>query len=239
MLSQQLQIRLFVNHLSYTIFYFIFLACDHTSPLQELIEENQQDVEVYFKDHTVDDDNICLLAEASKLNPKWNRMDLWNNGLGPESADYINQILQKFKLSYLHLGRNSIRSEGIRRLSALRNNKYLTELDLWSTDLFDEGMITLAKVLPTTGLQILNLGVNGIGFRGCHALFTNLPPDLYDLNLYSNRIGESCVKFIMAAISKGKLQKLNLEAQQNELWTTNSKQKLLRFAKERGCVVKI
>ena len=219
---------------------FLHLACDHTSPLQELITERQNRRDVYFKDHAVNDDNICLLAKASKTNKNiWEGLNLWNNALGPDSAVYINQILENGRLRYIHLGRNLLGYEGLSQLQALKRTRSLTELDLWDNHVGDRGMTFLAQVLPHTRLARLNLGVNEIGNTGCKLLFPNLPNTLTKLDLFGNHIGESCLYSIKNAISKGFLRELNLEGEQSALWSEKSKQELKDVAKDNECRLKL
>ena len=199
---------------------FFDLACDRTSPLQELITDSQNQGEASFKDFTVNGENICLLVEAFERDKRqWHRLDLSNNRLGRHNAIYINQILQKSNLSYLHLGGNSLGTEGIRNLSALKDNQHLTELNLSENFINDDGVDILVKILSNTTVRKLNLSNNVIGFKACPILFNQLPSSINDLDLRGNRIPDSCLQPMVNVISKQQLKRLNLENQNGFRWS--------------------
>jgi hypothetical protein len=57
--------------------------------------------------------------------------------------------------------------------------------------------IHLAKVLPESSLEKLDLNQNSIGDRGCVSLLSSIPPTLTDLSLNCNEITKSSLQTIL------------------------------------------
>ncbi|CAF4053146.1 unnamed protein product, partial [Rotaria sordida] len=127
--------------------------------------------------------------------------------------------------------------QGLAQLHALNKNRYLIGLDLWDNKINDKGIEILAAPLPTTILRKLNLGANCIGDKGCQVLFANLPSSLTDLDLFGNKISEKCLESISKAISKGNLEKLNLQHQSGHPWSQKSQEDLKRVGQYNSCEI--
>lgn len=165
-------------------------------------------------------------------------MDLSNNGLGPDSAVYINRILKNVNLFHLHLGENMLGSDGIHHLNALKDNNHLMALNLSNNNINNDGVDALANILSTVGLQNLSLGYNSFGCKGLKALLNNFPTSLTYLDLRGNYITDLCLESLQSAISKGQLKTLILKDQQGGYrWSEKSQSLLKGIGKDKDCRV--
>jgi Ran GTPase-activating protein (RanGAP) involved in mRNA processing and transport len=129
---------------------------------------------------------------------------LFDNNIDETATNAISRICQCFpSLTNLNLAVNPLGLEGLQNfIGLLHVNQNLTVLDLWDTKLGIAGAMYLAKMLPKTKLNDLNIGTNAIGDVGCVEILHALPDTLTSLNLYSNNITELSVKGILQSIHK-------------------------------------
>ncbi|XP_072892659.1 NACHT, LRR and PYD domains-containing protein 3-like [Hemitrygon akajei] len=126
-------------------------------------------------------------------------------------------------IKHLNLGNCHIQCEGIQRLGPglhkcqeLSTNSSLTELDLSGNKLGDSGVKLVSVALRNTECKMQKLWLSDVGLTDSgaedlvSALSTN--PSLTELNLSGNKLGDSGVKLLSAALRNPecKIQKLRL-----------------------------
>jgi Ran GTPase-activating protein (RanGAP) involved in mRNA processing and transport len=104
-----------------------------------------------------------------------------------------NKTLNKFDISDNKLNNQDI--EYIGRF--IQSNPMLKEIDVCDCAIDTDGAIHLAKVLPESSLEKLDLNQNSIGDRGCVSLLSSIPPTLTDLSLNCNEITKSSLQTIL------------------------------------------
>jgi len=98
-----------------------------------------------------------------------------------------NKTLNKFDISDNKLNNQDI--EYIGRF--IQSNPMLKEIDLHNCEIDADGAINLAKFLPESSLEKLDLHQNSLGDRGCASLLSSILPTLINLSLNENQIIES------------------------------------------------
>ncbi|XP_072133414.1 uncharacterized protein [Mobula birostris] len=169
-------------------------------------------------------DNIGLtdsgakdLASALSTNPSLTELNLSVNKLGDSGVKLVSEALRnsKCEIQKLWLRDVGLTDSGAEDLaSALRTNPSLTELNLGANKLGDSGMKLVSAALRNTECKIQKLWLDNIGLTDSgakdlvSALSTN--PKLTELNLSYNKLGDSGVKLVSAALKNSdcKIQKL-------------------------------
>lgn len=108
-----------------------------------------------------------------------------------------NKTLKKFDLQKNKLNNEDIQSIG----DFIHNNLLLKEIDLHECEIDADGAMHLAKVLPKSRLEILNLDYNLLGDRGCTSLFSSLPPTLLSFSVAGNQIAEASLQTILTFLA--------------------------------------
>jgi len=174
-----------------------------------------------MSDNQSDTASVQAFAEALCNNRTLMKLNLSNNGLGPNGGYVIGGAVAKnMSLRTLVLSDNNLckkqhtikrlgyyyASKGINAIGvALRMNTQLTALHLGRNSLEDKGTNTLAQALLQSNacnLQALSLRDNGIGPQGAQAVsdYVTVSRSLQYLDLSCNRLGEDGGKFIGVAI---------------------------------------
>jgi len=127
-------------------------------------------------------------------------------------ADYLQEHPEIKTLTLASIG---IQPEACELLGSVLANKSLTELQILSMSIGDEGAKAIAKGLAANKtLQILNLDGNEIGDDGAKAIFKEIGIRTYlaDLSITNNKIGDESVKTIVGALKANEtLEKLCLK----------------------------
>ncbi|XP_078251068.1 NACHT, LRR and PYD domains-containing protein 3-like [Rhinoraja longicauda] len=141
--------------------------------------------------------------------------DLGDSGVKPVSAALRNPDC---KIQRLWLGRVGLTHSGAEDLaSALSTNPSLTELDLSLNKLGDSGVKLVSAALGNPDCKIQRLWLRTVGLTDsgaedlASALSTN--PSLTELHLSDNKLGDSGVKLVSAALrnTNCKIQRLGLD----------------------------
>ncbi|XP_059817093.1 NACHT, LRR and PYD domains-containing protein 3-like [Hypanus sabinus] len=159
------------------------------------------------------------LVSALSTNPSLMELDLSDNKLGDSGVKLVSAALRnpECKIQKLELYRIGLTGSGAGDLaSALSTNPSLTELNLSGNELGDSGVQLVSAALrnPVCKIQKLRLKDVGLTDSGAEdlasALSTN--PSLTELYLGGNKLGDSGVKLVSAALRNPecKMQKLRL-----------------------------
>ncbi|XP_072891516.1 NACHT, LRR and PYD domains-containing protein 3-like [Hemitrygon akajei] len=141
--------------------------------------------------------------------------DLGDSGVKLVSAALRNPECKIQKLGLINVGLTDSGEEDL--VSALSTNPSLTELNLSGNKLGDSGVKLVSAALRNPECKIQKLWLDNVGLTDsgaedlASALSTN--PSLTDLNLSGNKLGDSGVKLVSAALRNPecKIQKLWLE----------------------------
>ncbi|XP_059818189.1 NACHT, LRR and PYD domains-containing protein 3-like isoform X2 [Hypanus sabinus] len=145
---------------------------------------------------------------------------LGENKLGDSGVKLVSEALRNMecKIQKLCLGAVGLTDSGVEDLaSPLSKISSLMELDLVSNKLGDSGVKLLSTVLRNPECKIQKLGLNEVGLTdsGAEDLVSALSTNhsLMELDLGSNKLGDSGVKLVSAALRNPecKIQKLWLD----------------------------
>ncbi|XP_059817951.1 NACHT, LRR and PYD domains-containing protein 3-like isoform X2 [Hypanus sabinus] len=150
---------------------------------------------------------------------KCQELRLNDNKLGDSGVKLVSAALRnpECKIQRLGLGYVGLTDSGAEDLvSALSTNTSLTDLDLSGNKLGDSGVKLVSAALRNPECKIQRLGLNRVGLTDSgaedlvSALSTN--PSLTVLNLSGNKLGDSGVKLVSAALRNPecKIQRLGL-----------------------------
>ncbi|XP_072892597.1 NACHT, LRR and PYD domains-containing protein 12-like [Hemitrygon akajei] len=165
------------------------------------------------------DSGVEDLASALSTNPSLTDLDLSVNKLGDSGVKLVSAALRnpECKIQKLRLRDVSLTDSGAEDLvSALSTNPSLTDLDLSVNKLGDSGVKLVSAALrnPECKIQKLRLDKVGLTDSGAEDLVSALStkPSLTDLDLSGNKLGDSGVKLVSAALMNPecKIQKLEL-----------------------------
>ncbi|XP_067835586.1 NACHT, LRR and PYD domains-containing protein 3-like [Heptranchias perlo] len=166
-----------------------YIQCEGLQRLEPALHKCQV---LRLGNNKLGDSGVKLLSAALR-NPdcKIQELRLWSNGLTASSTEDLVSVLSTNRsLTDLNLGNNKLEDSGVKLLSAaLRNpNCKIQKLQLWDIGLTDSGTKDLASALSTNR-------------------------SLTDLNLSDNKLGDSGVKLLSAALRNPncKIQKLCLD----------------------------
>ncbi|XP_072132514.1 NACHT, LRR and PYD domains-containing protein 3-like [Mobula birostris] len=159
------------------------------------------------------------LASAVSTNPSLTELNLSYNKLGDSGVKRVPAALRnpECKLQKLWLKDVGLTDSGAEDLaSALSTNPSLTELYLGANNLRDSGVKLVSAALRNPECKIQKLELDNVGLTDSgaedlvSALSTN--PSLTELNLSGNKLGDSGVKLVSAALrnTECKIQKLEL-----------------------------
>ncbi|XP_072892968.1 NACHT, LRR and PYD domains-containing protein 3-like [Hemitrygon akajei] len=157
------------------------------------------------------------LASALSTNPSLTELNLSGNELGDSGVKLVSAALRnpECKIQKLWLNNVGLTDSGAEDLvSALSTNPSLTELDLSGNKLGDSGgkLVSAALRNPECKIQKLWLRDVGLTDSGVEDLVSTLStiPSLTDLDLSGNKLGDSGVKLVSAALRdpERKIQKL-------------------------------
>ncbi|XP_059817167.1 NACHT, LRR and PYD domains-containing protein 3-like [Hypanus sabinus] len=159
------------------------------------------------------------LPSALSTNPSLTELDLSNNKLGDSGVKLVSAALRnpECKIQKLELRDVGLTDSGAEDLvSALSTNPSLTELDLSNNKLGDSGVKLVSAALRNPECKIQKLGLRNVDLTDsgaedlASALSTN--PSLTELYLSNNKLGDSGVKLVSAALRNPecKIQKLGL-----------------------------
>ncbi|XP_059818747.1 NACHT, LRR and PYD domains-containing protein 12-like isoform X2 [Hypanus sabinus] len=160
------------------------------------------------------------LVSALSTNPSLTDLDLSGNELGDSGVKLVSAALRnpECKIQRLWLRNVGLTDSDAKDLvSALSTNPSLTELDLSGNKLGDSGVKLVSAALRNLECKIQRLWLSGVGLTDSgaedlvSALSTN--PSLTDLDLSGNKLGDSGVKLVSAALRNPecKIQKLWLD----------------------------
>ncbi|XP_072892429.1 NACHT, LRR and PYD domains-containing protein 12-like [Hemitrygon akajei] len=157
------------------------------------------------------------LVSALSTNPLLTGLNLSGNKVGDSGVKLVSAALRnpECKIQILGLNNVGLTDSGAEDLaSALSTNPSLTELGLSDNKLGDSGVKLVSAALRNTECKIQKLGLHGVGLTasGAKDLVSTLSakPSLTELNLSHNKLGDSGVKLVSAALRKPecKIQKL-------------------------------
>ncbi|XP_059817765.1 ribonuclease inhibitor-like [Hypanus sabinus] len=161
------------------------------------------------------------LVSALSTNPSLTELDLSGNKLGDSGVKLVSAALRnpECKIQKLWLGDVGLTDSGAEDLvSALSTNPSLTDLSLSGNKLGDSGVKLVSAALrnPECKIQRLWLGDVGLTDSGAEDLVSALStnPSLTDLSLSGNKLGDSGVKLVSAALR-------NPECKIQRLWLRN------------------
>ncbi|XP_072892298.1 NACHT, LRR and PYD domains-containing protein 3-like [Hemitrygon akajei] len=157
------------------------------------------------------------LVTALSTNPSLTELDLSDNKLGDSGVKLVSVALRRpeCKIQKLELREVGLTDSGAEDLvSTLSTNPSLTELNLSGNKLGDSGVKLVSAALrnPECKIKELRLGDVGLTDSGAADLASALSTirSLTELNLGSNKLGDSGVKLVSAALRdpECKIQKL-------------------------------
>ncbi|XP_072894538.1 NACHT, LRR and PYD domains-containing protein 3-like isoform X1 [Hemitrygon akajei] len=171
-------------------------------------------VNVGLKDSGVED-----LVSALSTNPSLTELDLSDNKLRDSGVKLLSAALRnpECKIQKLWLRDVDLKDSGAEDLvSALSTKPSLTELNLSDNELGDSGVKLVSAALRNPECKIQKLWLRDVDLTDSgakdlvSALSTN--PSLTELNLSDNKLGDSGVKLVSAALRNPecKIQKLGL-----------------------------
>ncbi|XP_072891876.1 NACHT, LRR and PYD domains-containing protein 3-like [Hemitrygon akajei] len=147
------------------------------------------------------------LASALSTNPSLTELNLNDNKLGDSGVNLLSAALRnpECKIQKLWLGKVGLTDTGAEDLaSALSTNPSLMELNLSYNELGDSGVKLVSAALRNQECKIQKLWLGKVGLTNsgaedlASALSTN--PSLTELNLSYNKLGDSGVKLVSAAL---------------------------------------
>jgi hypothetical protein len=174
---------------------------------QNLLSVHGQE-EIFFKDKFLGDENIRLLCEKLRKDPK-RKLILRGNYIGTVGAKAIADLLKEQEsLLHLSLEWNQIRSTGAEYLAeALLVNRSLVYLDLRNNYINSDASVALAQaIMQNTNLKTLDLRWNQIedhgilAFKGC---ILDRKPSL-NLLFHGNLLSETAIVTLNEWLKKGK-----------------------------------
>ncbi|XP_059817457.1 NACHT, LRR and PYD domains-containing protein 3-like [Hypanus sabinus] len=161
------------------------------------------------------------LASALSTNPSLTELNLTDNELRDSGVKLVSAALrnQECKIQKLWLRNVGLTDSGAEDLaSALSTKPSLTELDLSENELGDSGVKLVSAALRNQECKIQKLWLRNVGLTDsgagdlASALSTN--PSMTELGLGCNKLGDSGVKLVSAALRslECKIQKLWLDS---------------------------
>ncbi|XP_072133413.1 uncharacterized protein [Mobula birostris] len=173
--------------------------------------------ELGLRDVGLTDSGAGDLASALRTNPSLTELNLNDNLLGDSGVKLLSAALgnPECKLQKLQLDNIGLTDSGAKDLaSALSTNPSLTELNLSVNKLGDSGVKLVSEALRNSKCEIQKLWLRDVGLTDsgaedlASALRTN--PSLTELNLGANKLGDSGMKLVSAALrnTECKIQKL-------------------------------
>jgi hypothetical protein len=174
---------------------------------QNLLSVHGQE-EIFFKDKFLGDENIRLLCEKLRKDPK-RKLILRGNYIGTVGAKAIADLLKEQEsLLHLSLEWNQIGSTGAEYLAeALLMNRSLVYLDLRNNYINSDASVALAQaIMQNTSLKTLDLRWNQIedhgilAFKGC---ILDRKPSL-NLLFHGNLLSETAIVTLNEWLKKGK-----------------------------------
>ncbi|XP_078059648.1 NACHT, LRR and PYD domains-containing protein 3-like [Mustelus asterias] len=183
-----------------------YIQCEGLQRLGPVLHKCQ---ELSLGRNKVGDSGVKLLSAALRNQEcKIWKLDLYGNALTDSCAEDLASALSTNRsLIDLDLGLNKLGDSGVKLLSvALRNpDCKIQELVLQGNDLTDSCAEDLASALSTNRSLIdLNLGSNKLGDSGVKLLSVALRnPDckIQELHLYGNDLTDSCAEDLASALS--------------------------------------
>ncbi|XP_072133139.1 uncharacterized protein [Mobula birostris] len=161
------------------------------------------------------------LISALRTNPSLTELDLGANKLGDSGVKPVSEALRnpECKIQKLGLDNVGLTDSGAKDLiSALRTNPSLTELDLGANKLGDSGVKPVSEALRNPECKIQKLWLSDVGLtaNGAKDLISTLSTNqsLKELSLNDNKLGDSGVKLVSAALK-------NPESNIQKLWLWN------------------
>ncbi|XP_059818694.1 NACHT, LRR and PYD domains-containing protein 3-like isoform X1 [Hypanus sabinus] len=160
------------------------------------------------------------LASALSMNPSLTELNLNDNKLGDSGVKLVSAALKnsKCKIQKLWLRNVGLTSSGAKDLATtLRRNPSLMELNLGGNKLGDSGVKLVSAALRNSGCKIQKLWLYDVGLTdsGAEELVSALSanPSLTELDLSNNKLGDSGVELVSAALrnQECKIQKLWVE----------------------------
>ncbi|XP_067835983.1 NACHT, LRR and PYD domains-containing protein 3-like [Heptranchias perlo] len=149
--------------------------------------------------------DCAVLSHVIELCDTIKELDLENCSIQCEGLQRLGPVLHRCQV--LRLGRNKLGDSGVKLLStALRNpDSKIQKLQLWANDLTASCTVDLSSALSTNrSLTVLNLSNNKLGDSGVKLLSAALRnPDckIQELELCDNDLTASCTKDLSSALS--------------------------------------
>ncbi|XP_059818858.1 NACHT, LRR and PYD domains-containing protein 3-like [Hypanus sabinus] len=172
----------------------------------------------------LDVENCHIQCEGiQRLGPglhKCQELRLGANKLGDSGVKLVSAALRnpECKIQQLWLNHVGLTDSGaVDLVSTLRTNRLLTELNVSENELRDSGVKLVSAALRNPECIIQTLGLRDVGLTDSgaedlvSALSTN--PSLTELDLSDNKLGDSGVKLVSAALGnpESKIQKIELK----------------------------
>ncbi|XP_072132784.1 NACHT, LRR and PYD domains-containing protein 3-like isoform X2 [Mobula birostris] len=176
---------------------------------------------LWLRDVGLIDSGAEDLASALSTNPSLTELNLGDNKLGYSGVKLVSAALgnPKCKIQKLWLNNVGLTDSGAKDLAdALSTKPSLMELKLSDNKLGDSGVKLVSAALRNPECKIQKLGLDSVGLTdsGAEDLVSALStkPSLTELNLSDNKLGDSGVKLVSAALRNPecKIQKLWLDS---------------------------
>ncbi|XP_062895925.1 LOW QUALITY PROTEIN: NACHT, LRR and PYD domains-containing protein 12-like [Mobula hypostoma] len=176
--------------------------------------------ELGLRDVGLTDSGAKDLASALSTNPSLTELNLNDNKLGDSGVKLLSEALKKAKckIQKLWLRDVGLTNPGAEDLaSALSSNPSLMELNLGANKLGDSGVKMLSAALKNSDCKIQKLWLMNVGLTdsaaGDFVSALGTKTSLMVLSLNNNKLGDSGVKLVSAALMKSrcKLQELGLK----------------------------